>query len=280
MADRVPRRPRLRIGVSASLMHPDPKRNLFKGKMLLFVEESMLRMVMTVGAVPVLLPRPSGAVSVQDLVDEIDGLLLQGGADLSPRSYGEEPQRPEWQGDLLRDGYEMELVRACMATDRPVLGVCRGHQLLNVALGGSLYQDIETMHPAQRQHRNWEIYDGHAHDVIVEAGSQLSRWYGDGTQMVGRVNSVHHQGIKVLGRGLAVEARSTDDGIVEAVRYVGDADIGGTPPFAYGVQWHPEFMLDIPDATRAPWLDPRVLLTHFVEEVDRRRGPSSVGNAA
>lgn len=259
---------RPRIGVSACFFHADPKRNLFKGKTLLYAEESMLRFLMEHGALPVLLPRAYGRLEVADLVSEIDGLLLQGGADMAPESYGETPLRPEWSGDRLRDVYEMELVEACLAADRPILGVCRGHQVLNVALGGSLYQDVELMHPEKRTHRNWDLYDAHGHEIAVAPDSALARWYGlTAAAPCGKVNSVHHQAVHRLGHDLVVEAHSVPDGVIEAIRYVGrNAD--GHTPFAYGVQWHPEFMADADDDGL---LDPDVLAGAFLEEVNRRK---------
>ncbi|MES1209021.1 MAG: gamma-glutamyl-gamma-aminobutyrate hydrolase family protein [Pseudomonadota bacterium] len=260
--------PAPRIGVSACIMHADPTRPLFKGKTLLYAEESMLAWIMSAGAVPVLLPRASGPVTARDLLEDVDGLVLQGGVDMSPGHYGEEPARAEWTGDGVRDAYEMELVHLCLEADKPVLGVCRGAQVLNVALGGSLYQDIETQHEGRRVHRNWDIYDQHTHDVVIEPGARLARWYGFpalGGQA--RINSVHHQGLKRLGRGLVVEARSAPDGVVEAVRFEGR--VGDRAPFAYGVQWHPEFLHGrLTDGI----LDPRVLLDAFLTEVCQRKG--------
>ena len=259
---------RPRLGLSACFFHADPKRNLFKGKTLLYAEESMLHWLMAGGALPMLMPRVAPPLSPAELLENIDGLVLQGGADLSPRHYGEEPLRPEWEGDPARDVYEIELVRLCLAADKPVLGVCRGAQVLNVALGGTLYQDIETLHPGAKVHRDWEIYDEHAHEVAFERGSLLERLY---PSLPGppRVNSVHHQGLKTLGRGLVIEARSLPDGVVEAVRYQPDPqDVRA--PFAYGVQWHPEFIRP----GNAALLDPQVLLGAFLEEVNARRSPA------
>jgi putative glutamine amidotransferase len=250
-----------RIGVSACLMHADPQRNLFKGKTLLYAEESMLRWIMRHGALPVMLPRAAEGLSPGDLLLGlgIDGLVLQGGADVAPESYGEAPLRPEWSGDRARDEYEMELISLCLQAGKPVLGICRGLQILNVTFGGTLWQDIETLHPQHRVHRNWEVYDNHAHDVVIEPGSALARWYGGAA--AARVNSVHHQGIKDLGRDLVVEARSQPDGVVEAIRYAGQ-------PFAFGVQWHPEF---IPQGGGPGLLDPDVLLDVFVQQVRQKQ---------
>ena len=254
----------LRIGVSACIMHADPQRNLFKGKTLLYAEESMLQWIMAEGALPILLPRASGALHAQTLLEglEIDGLILQGGADMAPESYGETAARPEWAGDRARDVYEIELVSRCLATNKPVLGACRGAQVLNVALGGTLWQDLATQHPAGRVHRDWDVYDRHFHDIDIEAGSRLAAWYGGRTR--GRINSVHHQGLKDLGHGLVAEARSAPDGVVEAVRFTGDT-------FAYGVQWHPEFLATTANVSDPGLLDPGVLLRAFLDEVRKRK---------
>jgi putative glutamine amidotransferase len=249
---------KLRIGVSACFFHADPERAIFKGKTLLYAEESMLAWVMSGGALPVLLPRPGGGVTLEDLVESVDGLILQGGADMAPQHYGEQPARPEWSGDAARDLYEMQLVRAFLARKKPLLGVCRGAQVLNVTLGGSLFQDIETLHPGQRVHRSWEVYDQHAHELAIEPGSALAGWYADAPQPP-LVNSVHHQGLNRIGRGLTVEARSVPDGVVEAVRLD-----DGTGAFAYGVQWHPEFIFT---AGAPGLLSPRPLLGAFLSAV-------------
>jgi len=247
------------LGVSACFFHADPLRAVFKGKTLLYGAESMLRWLMTEGVVPALLPRATGAVSVDDLVDGIDGLVLQGGSDMSPLSYDEEPARPEWAGDAERDAYELELTRACVRRNKPVLGVCRGLQVLNVCFGGSLYQDIETMHPEGLVHRNWEVYDQLFHDVALTPNGFLAELYGGPRTL--RVSSVHHQGIKRLGQDLAVEAISTRDQIVEAIRLRDDR------AFVLGVQWHPEFQ----DAADPTLLSSRTLLQGFLNEVRRRR---------
>jgi putative glutamine amidotransferase len=254
-------------------MHADPTRPIFKGKTLLYLEESLSHWL-TSGkgkepapsaargergnVVPLMLPTPTAALTAEDLITGVDGLVLQGGVDVSPTSYGEEPLRPEWAGDRLRDEYESVLLRAAMAHDRPVLGVCRGLQLINVALGGSLYQDLATEHPGGPVHRDYEEYDRRQHEICFEADSWLARRYpGHGG---GRVNTVHHQGIKRLAPDLRVEARSVPDGVIEAVRYE-------SGPFVYGVQWHPEYQ----DPA-----DPSLLPTHplwemFFEAVRERR---------
>jgi putative glutamine amidotransferase len=196
-----------------------------------------------------------------DLVKGIDGLILQGGADVCPRSYGEEPLKPEWEGDSVRDSYELEMIRVAMDLNVPILGICRGLQVINVALGGSLYQDISTQHEGALVHRDWEVYDQNFHEVQLIENSQLARLYAG--KIHGKINSVHHQAIKALGQGLIVEAVSPKDGIIEAVRF---HDEGVNPRLVLAVQWHPEFQ----DRSDTDLLATEPLLEFFLDEVSKR----------
>ncbi len=254
---------RLRIGVAACFFHADPTRAIFKGKTLLYLEESIGHWLMAGDAIPVLLPTPRGGIREADLLAGLDGLLLQGGSDLAPRSYGEAPLRPEWSGDERRDRYETALIRAAMDLDLPILGVCRGLQMINVAFGGTLYQDIATQREGALVHRDWERYDKVEHEITIEPGSWLS---GMCDSPAARVNSVHHQGVKDLGVGLVVEARSVPDGIVEAVRY-DPPGATGDAPFIYAVQWHPEFQ----DPADDRLLDAAPVREMFLEAAEARR---------
>lgn len=249
----------LRIGISACFFHSDPKRPIFKGKTLMYFEQSMAHWLLSEKVFPYMIPAvaENSPVSHRDMVAEFDGLLLQGGSDVSPCSYGEEPMRPEWSGDAIRDRYEIELVREFEASGKPILGICRGLQLINVAFGGSLYQDIQTQLPTARDHRNWEIYDYNLHTVRFEKGSRLESLYP--SVSVGKVNSIHHQAIKDLGKGLVVEAVSESDGIVEAVRKKEGSSV-------FAVQWHPEFQ-DPMRRQDSTLLDCKPILREFLKEV-------------
>jgi putative glutamine amidotransferase len=210
-----------RIGVSPRLFHPERGARGVHTKLLDYLEHSVAEWLLARGALVFMIPLNN---KLEEYLGALDGLVLQGGADISPLAYGEPPHRPEWAGDPLRDRFEIELVQACVAVGKPVLGICRGAQLINVALGGSLHQDI----PAHRG----DGYDAHAHEVRLEPGSGLARLYGElGPR---HVVSIHHQAIKRLGRDLEVEARSLDDGVVEAIRMKGKS-------YVCAVQWHPEF---------------------------------------
>ena len=224
----------IRIGISASFFPPDNSRVIFKGKTLLYSVQNIGDWILSAGALAYQIPTCSkkSTVKVSDFVNDLDGLVLQGGSDVAPESYGESPLQPEWQGDALRDFYEIELIKEFLRQDKPILGVCRGLQILNVALGGTLYQDIPSQISALVKHRDGNVYDQNFHPVEIVEGSEFSRIYPHKKKSL--VNSIHHQAVKVLGQGLKVEAISTADQIVEAVSLPGKR-------FVVAVQWHPEF---------------------------------------
>ncbi|HVE06796.1 MAG TPA: gamma-glutamyl-gamma-aminobutyrate hydrolase family protein [Paraburkholderia sp.] len=228
----------LRIGVSARLFHPEPGARGLRGKTLQYLEESIAHWVMSRDVLVFMIPtvghqgmlHPSN-IRLRDYAKHLDGLLLQGGADVSPQSYTEMSTSPEWPGDRVRDMYELELLHEFVESGKPVLGVCRGCQLINVAFGGTLYQDIATDVPTAGIHVN-EHYDQHRHAVHFPDGSTLANMFPGRREAI--VNSIHHQAVNILGRDLNIEAVSAEDGIIEAVRY-------RRAPFVVGVQWHPEF---------------------------------------
>ena len=251
----------LKIGLSSCFFHADNKRDIFKGKTLLYLEESMAKWIMNQGAMPVLIPRSSPKFSLKQFLQELDGVILQAGSDVSPVSYQEKPQRPEWTGDGIRDQYEIEIIETCIAQKKPLLGVCRGAQILNVAFGGTLYQDIQVQKKDAQVHRNSDVYDQLFHKIKLEPGSLLENIYGAGEKTV---NSVHHQGIKDLAGDLKVEARSVPDGIIEAVRFKKET------PFMYAIQWHPEFQAD-KNAHDPKLLDPSGILDYFLTKVREQK---------
>jgi putative glutamine amidotransferase len=228
----------LRIGVSARIFHPEPGARGLRGKTLQYLEESVAHWVMSRDVMVFMIPtvghqgmlHPSN-IRLRDYAKHLDGLLLQGGADVSPQTYAASDMRAEWPGDRVRDMYELELLYEFVESGKPVLGICRGCQLINVAFGGTLYQDIATEVPTAGIHVN-EFYDQHRHSVRFPDGSTLASMFPGRREAV--VNSIHHQAVKTLGRDLNVEAVSSGDGLIEAVRY-------RRAPFVVGVQWHPEF---------------------------------------
>ncbi|CAN0619284.1 putative glutamine amidotransferase [Burkholderia multivorans] len=228
----------LRIGVSARIFHPEPGAPGLRGKTLQYLEESIAHWVMSRDVLVFMIPtvghqgmlHPSN-IRLRDYAKHLDGLLLQGGADVSPQTYAASDARPEWPGDRVRDMYELELLHEFVESGKPVLGVCRGCQLINVAFGGSLYQDIATDVPTAHAHVS-EHYDQHRHAVRFPEGSTLAGMFPGRREAI--VNSIHHQAIRDLGRDLSIEAVSSADGIIEGIRY-------RRAPFVVGVQWHPEF---------------------------------------
>ena len=228
----------LRIGVSARIFHPEPGAKGLRGKTLQYLEESIAHWVMSRDVIVFMIPtvghqgmlHPSN-IRLRDYAKHLDGLLLQGGADVSPQSYAEAAARPEWPGDRVRDMYELELLHEFIESGKPVLGVCRGCQLINVAFGGTLYQDIATDVPTAGVHVS-EHYDQHRHAITFPEGSTLASMFPGRSEAI--VNSIHHQAVKNVGRDLSIEAVSAGDGLIEAVRY-------RRAPFVVGVQWHPEF---------------------------------------
>ncbi|PIV72275.1 MAG: peptidase C26, partial [Rhodocyclales bacterium CG17_big_fil_post_rev_8_21_14_2_50_68_7] len=173
---------RLKIGISACFFHADDQRPIFKGKTLQYIEQSVAHWVASQGALPVMVPSPEGdtsrgTITHADYAGWLDGLVLMGGSDMWPGHYGEEPLQPHWAGDRIRDQYETVLSKAFVAAGKPVFGVCRGLQVLNVAFGGTLLQDIATLRPDSLAHRDATLYDRNFHSVEFVPGTRLARLY-------------------------------------------------------------------------------------------------------
>lgn len=186
------------------------------------------------GGAPVVLPPVGEERTAKVVVSSLDGLLLSGGSDLDPRFYGEEPALELGPTIPERDVFEMALVGLALRRGIPVFGICRGMQVLNVALGGTLYQDLPSQWDGDvLKHRQATPKWQPTHEVEVSGGSYVSEIMG--CEVV-KVNSYHHQGIKDLADGLVVTGRSSD-GVVEAVEA---ADL--SERWLLGVQWHAEAM--------------------------------------
>ena len=155
----------LKIGISACFFYPDVNRRVYGKKTLIYSEKDMMNWVMSEGHFPILIPPATKNFPMDRWVDFLDGLILMGGDDLSPKSYGEEPLKPEWAGDYERDLYEIELYNTAKKKKIPILGICRGAQLINVAHGGRLIQDIPSQKPESVPHRDPVIYDQLFHEV-------------------------------------------------------------------------------------------------------------------
>jgi len=241
MSDRVLQRithRTLKIGISARIFHPQSGAKGLRSKTLQYLEESIAQWVMARDVMVFMIPTVntnsllhSSNIRLRDYAKHLDGLVLQGGADICPQTYAEVATRPEWSGDRTRDIYELELLHEFIEAGKPVLGVCRGCQLINVAFGGTLYQDIASDVPAAIEHVS-DLYDSHYHVIRFPRDSRLAVLFPARDEAL--VNSIHHQAVKDLGRDLVVEAVSGPDSIVEAIRY-------SKARFVMGLQWHPEF---------------------------------------
>jgi putative glutamine amidotransferase len=188
------------------------------------------------GGAPVLIPLNLNEDTLGAIFARLDGLLLQGGVDVHPREYGEEVAPYCGEIDPARDATELRLTRWALQQHLPILAICRGIQLLNVAAGGSLYQDIATQVPNALPHPHVQgnPYAFRAHAISIEPDSHLARALGT-THL--EVNSLHHQAIKHLAPGFRITARAPD-GIIEGI------EANHAHHFALAVQFHPEWMID------------------------------------
>lgn len=207
-----------------------------KNRRIDYVGELHLELILRFGGVPIIIPRIEGMKNFLEDMGEMHGLLLVEGEDISPTRYGQEGpgkiivQEP----DLGRDDVEFELVSRALAAEVPILGICRGCHVLNIASGGSLFADVKQNKNSNLDHisLNPDTYDSYRHHVRIQSSGPMTRWY-EKEEM--DVNSFHHQGVKDLGSGL-VPLCFSDDGLVEAFYHP-------DKKFRVGIQFHPERML-------------------------------------
>jgi putative glutamine amidotransferase len=196
------------------------------------------------GAAPMLVPLLADDLdTLRAVYERLDGLLIPGGVDIDPARYGDPPHAKLGRIDAARDTTELQLATWAIAEKKPVLGLCRGVQVINVAAGGTLYQDIGDELPGALKHDCFPHFgfarDHKAHDVELSTGSRVRDAMRTG---VLGVNSLHHQAIKELGRGLRVTA-TAPDGVIEAIESTDGS-------FVVGVQWHPEVFEPTDEDTR------------------------------
>jgi putative glutamine amidotransferase len=200
-------------------------------------EKYITPLLRTAGALPLLIPSLGDELGLTELIRELDGLLFTGSpSNIEPHRYGSEPSRDATRHDPARDATTLSLIPRAIAAGVPVLGICRGFQEMNVAFGGTLWQEVSVEAGKAVHHEDTtqplEVQYGPAHAVRLAPGGVLAGILG-ANQIT--VNSLHHQGVRELGRGLVEEAQA-EDGLIEAFR-VADAR-----RFALAVQWHPEWM--------------------------------------
>ncbi len=194
-----------------------------------------VKAILAAGGLPVLLPTAIPLEEVPALVAQFDGFYLTGGGDLDPALYGEQGHERVYGVNPERDAFELTLVRQVVEQNKPLLTVCRGTQVLNVACGGTLYVDIASQLPSAQKHDWWPTYRRNklVHNVSVTPGSLLADILGE---VELRTNSLHHQSVRQVAgelRGVAF----AKDGVIEAIEYPGKS-------FVIGVQWHPEWLQD------------------------------------
>lgn len=197
---------------------------------------SYINAVMQAGGVPVLIPSLIAEDGWDAVYSRVDGILLSGGGDIALEYSPGEPHPRIDEIDLIRDSIELKLVRAAVSDGKPFLGICRGCQVMNVALGGNLYTHIPDQLPNALDHS----YPGNmrtvlVHDVKIEEGTRVAEIFGE---PILKVNSLHHQGLNEIAPSLRV-AGHAPDGLVEAVELPDH-------PFGIAVQWHPEWLTDQP----------------------------------
>jgi putative glutamine amidotransferase len=219
------------IGIGSDVQTPEGKRERA------FTYLTYTEAVRRAGGIPVLVPpQPENA---SDLIEELDGLLLAGGFDCDPKLYGEEPHPTVEPMDVRRQANDLALAAAARERGVPTLGICLGLQVMNIASGGTLIQDIDSQHDTEIRHASIPE-DRARHDVIIEQGTQLASVLPSCEL---NVNSSHHQAIRDVGKGLRVTAHAPD-GIIEGLE-------DPQHPFYLGVQWHPE---DLKGENSAPAL--------------------------
>ena len=213
-----------------------------RGSPIFAQNRTYVEAVTKAGGAPVLISPNLDEGALRAIYERLDGLLLAGGEDIHPKHYGEAIHEKCGQSDEARDTVELTLTRWALAEGLPILAICRGIQVLNVAAGGTLYQDIASQIPGSLKHNCWPDYPRNylAHQVTVNGDSQLAAVLGQ--SRVG-VNSLHHQAVKDLAASFKIVARATD-GLIEAIE-------SNDHPFVLGVQWHPEELVqDAPPMRR------------------------------
>jgi putative glutamine amidotransferase len=195
-----------------------------------FLDLAYAQAVEEAGGMPVYFPSLPSSAMIIEAVSMIDGLVLTGGGDIRPSYYGEEITAPISLSPDQRTDFDLSIFRAAMNAGKVILAICHGMQIMNVALGGTLYQDIASQVPGAIMHREMEGKTPARHIVQVELGSKLANMVGGMLEF--EVCSTHHQVVKALGKGLKISARSPD-GLVEGIELPGY-------PKVIGIQWHPE----------------------------------------
>ena len=247
-----------KIGLTACIMPPDDSRATFSKKNLFYVESDMVHYLNTDKTMPIMIPDFREEKDLHKFIDQLDAVVIHGGVDVCPESYGAEYlDKDKWPGDRVRDTYELKVIDYAFQKKIPILGICRGFQLLNAYFGGTLYQDIDTQLKTDVVHANRPIYDKNYHSIEFVKDSVLAKEIYANRKEKLQVNSIHHQAIKKLGDNLIVEAISPEDNIIEAFKF------DSKEQFVYGVQWHPEFNHTLADKL----INANIFIDYFIVQI-------------
>ena len=217
------------IGISGSLIIDDS--GSFAGYKRSYVNNDYILSVIKNGGIPFIIPFNENEEVIKSQMEMVDGLLLSGGQDVNPHNYGEEPMPKLGDTFPERDDFEYGLLKAALDQKKPILGICRGFQIINTFFKGSLYQDLSYIGTDVLKHNQVNSPSRVTHSVMVDKTTKLFDIFGEEKIMV---NSFHHQAVKALGEGLVISAKAPD-GITEAIEKL-------EYPFLVGVQWHPEML--------------------------------------
>lgn len=235
------------IGITSNF---DPAKNSY------FLLQSYIKSVEEAGGVPFIIPYVDDALC-GDILDRVDGIIFTGGSDFSPSRYG--GQHHPRMSEIIepRDEFEFALIQKAISARQPTLGICRGMQIINVVLGGTIFDDTQDQRPGSIDHRTGSPLDQQVHDIEIKPSTLLHAMVGKDTLSV---NSVHHQAVNRIAETLRVSAVA-EDGVIEAIEHP-DLD----KQFLLGVQWHPEHLTECASS--------KALLRNFVEHCASRMGRS------
>lgn len=218
-----------KIGITAGLIIN--KNSRFTDYKMVSVADNYVKSLTKVGAIPIVLPVLEDENIIKELIKNLDGIILTGGEDIHPKYYGEDEKPKLGEYNVERDEFDLKLAKIALELNIPILGICRGAQIINVASGGNLYQDIEYADIDSFKHDYEDEQALERHNVIIEDGSIISEVFG----LEVMVNSFHHQSVKKLGKNLKITGIS-DDGIIESFEGTKKGNL------VLGIQWHPEMM--------------------------------------
>jgi putative glutamine amidotransferase len=222
-----------KIGITLSETNENPTYRWPARKRFDYIKREYYEAILSCGGMPVLLPNTEPPSALGAIVELLDGLLVTGGGDMHPGHFGEKPHSRLGTITPARDNFELALVEEMLEHRKPILGICRGHQVINVGLGGTLFQDLSCLPHSALTHADPEQTGKVLHNVAIDEDSRLFKIIGSASI---ETNSSHHQVIDRLGRGLKAVAFASD-GLIEAIEHQ-DFE------FVIGVQWHPEAIME------------------------------------